>query len=264
MRYQWAVDQPSPCLEGLARARGFHPRRHSADWAAGRAFWCDQVEPAVRGPPGRKDLWGVGLPMSAAGSDTMDELFSVPARPRRTLDHALMAICRSMTQVRSGKVAMLKDYTTIRQKGCTPPDATEWSNIDNNEAFLAQTVVMTANTTLSIPAALRNARFSRRLLPECRHDRVAKWCQRPPAGHRRVHLAAVVFRAGRNPRVVGDFVRFSAEKAAGRLADSSPATTSSPIRKLVEQLFWLDPRDPHQRQGGHPDPDPTASAWKEG
>ena len=33
-----------------------------------------------------------------------------------------------------------------------------WTNIDNNKAFLAQTVVMTANASLSIPAALRTAR----------------------------------------------------------------------------------------------------------
>ena len=49
-------------------------------------------------------------------------------------------------------------YTAIWRKGCTPPDSVNWTNIDNNKAFLAQTVVMTANPSLSIPAALRTAR----------------------------------------------------------------------------------------------------------
>ena len=49
-------------------------------------------------------------------------------------------------------------YTEIWRKGCTPPNPASWTNTGNNKAFLAQTVVMTANTSLSIPAALRTAR----------------------------------------------------------------------------------------------------------
>ena len=37
-------------------------------------FWCDRVQPAVRKALGRDDIWGVGLPMSAAAADTSDEL----------------------------------------------------------------------------------------------------------------------------------------------------------------------------------------------
>ena len=33
-----------------------------------------------------------------------------------------------------------------------------WTNSDNNKAFLAQTVMLTANGSLSIPAALRTER----------------------------------------------------------------------------------------------------------
>jgi hypothetical protein len=33
-----------------------------------------------------------------------------------------------------------------------------WTNLDNNSAFLAQTVAMTPNLTLSIPAALKRER----------------------------------------------------------------------------------------------------------
>jgi multiple sugar transport system substrate-binding protein len=34
-------------------------------WEAFWAFWCEQVQPAVRRATGRDDIWGVGLPMSA-------------------------------------------------------------------------------------------------------------------------------------------------------------------------------------------------------
>jgi multiple sugar transport system substrate-binding protein len=36
------------------------------DWDGFWAFWCGQVQPAVRAALGRDDVWGVGLPMSAA------------------------------------------------------------------------------------------------------------------------------------------------------------------------------------------------------
>ena len=61
-------------------------------------------------------------------------------------------------EIRAGMIKALEAYTAIWRKGCTPPDSVSWTNIGNNKAFLAQTVVMTPNTTLSIPAALRTAR----------------------------------------------------------------------------------------------------------
>ena len=52
-------------------------------------------------------------------------------------------------------IKALEPTPLIWRKGCTPPDSIELDrNIGNNKAFLAQTVVMTPNTTLSIPGAL--------------------------------------------------------------------------------------------------------------
>ena len=36
------------------------------EWEPFWSFWCDKVQPAVRKATGRDDVWGVGLPMSAA------------------------------------------------------------------------------------------------------------------------------------------------------------------------------------------------------
>ena len=58
---------------------------------------------------------------------------------------------------------------------------------------------------------------------------------------------AVVFKAGRNPALAEDFVRFLAED--GWLAhwlDFAGDRYLPPMRKLVEQPFWLDPSDPHR------------------
>jgi multiple sugar transport system substrate-binding protein len=52
----------------LLERAGFTHADIPKDWAAFWSFWCDQVQPAVRRVTGRDDIWGVGLPMSAAGS----------------------------------------------------------------------------------------------------------------------------------------------------------------------------------------------------
>ena len=148
--------------------------------------------------------------------------------------------------IRAGMVQALSDYTAIWRKGCTPPDAVTWTNPDNNKAFLAQTVVMTANTSLSIPAALKRER------PDDYYDNAVTidW----PNGADGQPLViygfinrAVVFKAGRNPALARDFVRFLAED--GWLAhwlDFAGDQFMPPMRELVERPFWLDPSDPHR------------------
>jgi hypothetical protein len=60
-------------------------------------------------------------------------------------------------------------------------------------------------------------------------------------------IRGVVFEAGGNPALAGDFVRFLAE--GGWLAhwpDFAGDQWFPPMRKLVEQPYWLDTSDPHR------------------
>ena len=103
-------------------------------------------------------------------------------------------------------------YTAIWRKGCTPPDSLSWTNIDNNKAFLAQTVVMTPNASLSIPAALRT-----RERPDDYYQNAATIDWPDGANGQPLVLMgfverAVVFKAGGNPALASDFVRFLAEE----------------------------------------------------
>ena len=129
------------------------------EWEAFWSFWCDQVQPAVRKALGREDIWAVGLPMSVAATiDTDFELTQFQlAYQAYWLTRDRRAPGRRSGGPR-GDGQGLDGYTAIWRKGCTPPDSVSWTNIDNNKAFLAQTVVMTANPTLSIPTALKRER----------------------------------------------------------------------------------------------------------
>jgi multiple sugar transport system substrate-binding protein len=42
------------------------------DWSAFWDFFCDRVQPAVREATGRREIYGMGLPVSTAGTDTND------------------------------------------------------------------------------------------------------------------------------------------------------------------------------------------------
>jgi multiple sugar transport system substrate-binding protein len=215
-------------------------------WEAFWSFWCDQVQPAVREATGRDDIWGVGLPMSAAASDTDEELLQFElayGTPWLDRDRHLQV---DDPAVRAGLVKALNAYTSIWRKGCTPPDSTSWTNIDNNKAFLAQTVVMTVNPSLSIPSTLKRER------PDDYYKNAVTidWpegANGQPLMIVGVIQRAVVFKAGKNPALAGDFVRFLAEE--GWLAhwlDFAGDRFLPPMRKLVEQPFWLNPSDPHR------------------
>jgi multiple sugar transport system substrate-binding protein len=231
----------------LLERAGFTLADIPKDWAGFWSFWCDQVQPAVRRATGREDIWGVGLPMSVAAiGDTADQLVQFQlayGAPWIGLDRRLQV---DDPEVRAGMIKALTEYTAIWRKGCTPPDAVTWTNIDNNRAFLAQTVVMTANGSLSIPAALKRER------PDdyYRNTVTIDWpdsANGQPLVLMGFVQRAVVFKDGGHPALASDFVRFLAEE--GWLAHWLTFAGDEivpPMRKLIEQPFWLDTSDPHR------------------
>jgi multiple sugar transport system substrate-binding protein len=129
------------------------------EWDAFWSFWCDQVQPAVRRALGRDDIWGVGLSMAPAGPDTQNGFFQFVAANQAEYVTADGRLVLDDPKIRRKLIEVIDGYTAIYRKGCTPPDAVNWSSGEgNNKAFLAQTVVMTANESLSIPNALKPER----------------------------------------------------------------------------------------------------------
>ena len=163
--------QPHPRLEEPLEQAGFTlediPKRVGAFWS----FWCDQVQPAVRQATGRDDIWGVGLPMSVEAADTWDPVLPVRGCLRGGLRDPDGRLVIDDPEIRQRLIKAIDSYTAIYRKGCTPPDSVTLATIDNNEQFLAQTVVMTPNDALDPQRA--QARASRGLLQEHGDDRMA-------------------------------------------------------------------------------------------
>jgi multiple sugar transport system substrate-binding protein len=121
-----------------------------------------------------------------------------------------------------------------------------WGAIDNNKQFHAQAVVMTANTSLSIPNALKGER------PDDYYENTAtiEWPLGPEGEAFPIlgnFYAAAVFKGGGNVDVAKEFVRFLvAEGWLAHYLDFAGERFLPPMPELREGPLWLDPSDPHR------------------
>jgi multiple sugar transport system substrate-binding protein len=216
------------------------------EWDAFWSFWCDKVQPAVRKAAGRDNIWGVGLPMSGEASDTQVQVFQFLAAYDADYVTSDGRLIIDDPEVRRRLVKALDDYAAIYRKACTPPDSVSWTNIDNNKAFLAQTVVMTLNDSLSIPNALKQER------PEDYYENSAtvEWPLGPDGAAfpiRGDFYPAAVRKDGDHIATVKEFVRFLVTEGwLAHYLDFAGERMLPPMPKLRDAPFWLDPRDPHR------------------
>src|SRR4051812_14816044 len=96
--------------------------------------------------------------MSANATDTSNGLAQFADAYTRDWPEPTGSGLADDPMARAMLVKALSDYTAVWRKGCTPPASVDWDSTGNNEAFVAQTVVMTINTSLSIPSAIRRER----------------------------------------------------------------------------------------------------------
>jgi multiple sugar transport system substrate-binding protein len=121
-----------------------------------------------------------------------------------------------------------------------------WDNYGNNAAFLTRATVMTANETLSIPNELKGEHRD----DYYEHAVTIEW----PLGLRgeafpiggTIH-PAIVFKQGGHTENAEAFVRFLvAEGWLAHYLNFSSERLLPPMQALLDQPFWLDPRDPHR------------------
>jgi multiple sugar transport system substrate-binding protein len=232
--------------KSLLERAGFTLADMPKEWEAFWVFWCDQVQPALREALGRDDVWGVGLTMSVDSNDTVNGFWQfidayeadyVTRNGRPVIDDP---------EVRRSLIEAIDSYTAIYRKGCTPPDSVTWTNADNNKRFLAQTIVMTPNQTLSIPNTLKATR------PEDYYNNAVTidWPDgaygQPLAIETSVNRAAV-FKGAGHVATAKEFVRFLVgEGWLAHYLDFAGERMLPPMPKLLQAPFWLDPSDPHR------------------
>jgi multiple sugar transport system substrate-binding protein len=232
--------------KSLLERAGFTLADIPTEWDAFWLFWCDQAQPAVRNATGRDDIWGVGLAMSPDTADTADQFLQF----LRAYDADYVTLEGRLViddpKIRERLVKAIDSYTAIYRKRCTPPDSVRWSSVDNNQRFLAQAVVMTPNSSLSIPIALKRER------PDDYYKNAATipWPLGPTGEPFPIEAdvsSAVVFKEGSNVATAEAFVGFLlSEGWLMHYLNFSGERMLPSIPSLLAQPFWLDPSDPHR------------------
>jgi multiple sugar transport system substrate-binding protein len=232
--------------KGLLERAGFTLADIPKEWDAFWAFWCDRVQPAARKALGRDDLWGVGVSMSATSQDTQNgiwQFIDAYEADYVTRDGRLVI---DDPEVRRRLIQAVDGFTAIYRKGCTPPDSITWEPYSNNEQFLAQTIVMTPNATLSIPNALKATRAEDYYDNAVTIDWPAGAYGQPLAIETALNRLAV-FRDGEHVATAKEFIRFLVgEGWLAHYLNFSEERALPPLPKLLDAPFWLDPSDPHR------------------
>jgi multiple sugar transport system substrate-binding protein len=234
----------------LLEQAGFTLANVPKEWEAFWSFWCDQVQPAARNALGRGDIYGVALAMSAdSPGDTRAQFEQFMQAYHADYVTRKGELIIDDPEIRRRLIRAMDSYTAIYRKGCTPPEAVGWDDAGNNRAFLAQTVAMTANETLSIPNSLKAER------PEDYQENAAtiEWPEAAngqPFAIKTSYFAAAAFKAGGHVPVAKEFVRFLVgEGWLAHYLNFSGERLLPSLSKLLDQPFWLDPSDPHRMAG---------------
>jgi multiple sugar transport system substrate-binding protein len=232
--------------KSLVERAGLTTDEIPTEWAAFWSFWCDKVQPAVRAALDRDDIWGVGLPMSGEADDTSVQFFQFVAAYEADYVTPDGQLVIDDPRIRRGLVKAIDSYTAVYRKGCTPPDSLTWTNIDNNKQFHTQAIVMTPNETLSIPNALKRDRRD----DYFKNTATIEWPLGPVGTSFPIWgdvFPAVVFKQGSNTATAQELIRFLVgEGWLAHYLDFSAERMLPPMSTLLDQPFWLDPRDPHR------------------
>jgi multiple sugar transport system substrate-binding protein len=125
------------------------------DWDSFWQFWQQaQVELKAKQ---NKDIYGLGFSLSE--DKIADDTHFLFEQILEAYDVALFDSNHHLnienSQVRQKLINCLAWYARLYYEGYIPPDAVQWSNVDNNRSLLNRLVLMTPNPSLSIPATVR-------------------------------------------------------------------------------------------------------------
>jgi multiple sugar transport system substrate-binding protein len=212
------------------------------DWDAFWEFW-KQVQDDVRAQQ-KHDIYGLGFPFSIGASDTyylFEQILEANDVQILDLDGQLLL---NNPHVRQGIVESLEWYAKFYQQGYVPPDAVNWLNPDNNRNLLNRVVVMTPNTTLSIPVTVREDRDTYR-----NKLGILEFPNKPNGKPMRYLVTlkeAVLFAESKSQKQAKDFLAYLIQPQVTEDYLKAAGGRHLPILKPVwKDRFWTNPTDPH-------------------
>ncbi len=236
---------------------GYKPSDIPTTWKAYWDFWCDTVQPAHRSKTGKK-TYAIGHPMGVDSSDSFYSFltFADAYNVKLVDDNGKLLV--DDPKVKAALVATVRDYSSIRVRGCTPPSSTSWKDPDNNVAFHNQTTLLTHNATISIAAKWLDDANNPNLTAEQRATAKKNYEEniatsgfpKKPDGSPMIYRAAVkvgvIFENSKNKKRAKEFVAFMMQDdnltpyVEGSLGRWYPVTKFG-----TQSKFWQ--ADPHRK-----------------
>ena len=212
------------------------------DWQGFWEYWQQAQAPTRKA--GKSEIYSLGLTLSTQGSDTYYFFEQVLDAYDVELFDDEGNFQGDDPAVRAGLIEVMAWTTQFYANDYVPNDAVTWLDSDNNIQFLNQAVLMTPNSTLSIPASQRD---NEQLYEE---DIVTLPFPNEPDGELMTYLAsikqALIFSEASNPEAAKAFLRYLIEPerlnayVKGSLGRWFPVMDSS-----LNDPFWANPADPH-------------------
>lgn len=147
-------------------------------------------------------------------------------------------------KVRQGIIKVLKWYQSFYDRGYIPPAALRWLNPGNNRSILNREIVITPNSTTSIPAAVRQD-------PDIYNNKLGILeYPNKPNGESMRHLTmaeqAVILTASKNQKLAKNFLKYLVQTEVKKDYLTKAGGRNSPVMKPVwKDSFWTNPNDSH-------------------
>lgn len=213
------------------------------DWDGFWRFW-QQAQIQLKQQDG--DLYALGLPLS--GNDSVNDTYFLFEQILEAYDVALFdrqgTLQIDRPQVRQGIIDCLNWYAQMYRQGYIPPDATQWTDTDNNLSLLNRLVLMTPNTTLSIPATVmsdRDVYYEKLGISQFPHKPNGEPL-RPLVSVRQ----AAIFKDSARQSLAKDFLSYLIQPQIAIDYFKASNSRTYPVRKSIcSTPFWQNTEDPY-------------------
>lgn len=212
------------------------------EWDAFWEFW-KQVQNDLRGQQ-KQNIYGLGFPFSSGSTDTYYLFEQILEAYNVQLLDSKGQLLLNDPKVRQGIVDSLEWYAKFFREGYVPPDAVNWLNPDNNRSLLNRGVVMTPNSSLSIPAALRQD-------PDTYRNKlgILEFPNKPNGKPMRYLVSVneiVLFAESKNQKLGKDFLAYLIKpETIGNYLKTTGGRYLPVMKAVWKDPFWTNPADPH-------------------
>ncbi|MDZ4871436.1 MAG: hypothetical protein CLLPBCKN_000824 [Chroococcidiopsis cubana SAG 39.79] len=221
---------------------GWHERDIPKDWDGFWDFWL-QAQRDLRAKQ-KRQIYGLGFPFSMGAVETYFFFEQILEAYDVQILNSQGQLRVDDPKVRQGIVKCLEWYAKFYKQGYVPPEATTWSNPDNNRSLLNRVVLTTPNLTLSIAAAVRQDPNVYRY-----HLGTIEFPNKPSGKPMRLLVTlrqAVVFNQSQHQKLAKDFLAYLIRpEVAGEYFKAAGGRFLPVNRQVWQDPFWTDPTDPH-------------------